>query len=808
MQEDFRAPSADIFDEKKHKTSTKFIEQYRKVRIEHRRRMSGIRDGMAQNIAEIDPVSGKPYRVLVYDTDQARLQGLSQSLQNIFELTLTGTSDDACLGLSTSDYNLCIARITRISRVAELIQRMRRERIVTPIVMIIPASIDQEDPFYQNELNDCLELGAVGYFIEGIDREMFREKLKKIVLYNAATIKVAAKMLDDPIPCQLASNVSTAIPGRAASIRKRIGLTSKSSVIDMKLHIAGRRADAEKKLACTHSAMGHGLELSQSEPRWCSVRHLVVHSPTKMGKKRSKYSDPATVQRRIQRTEYQKVIRPTTRTFFEDPLLGKCVVIDPSALSSVQDSYVSRGFKKYRMELYPEALELFEKAIHSEKQLHLATFLRAVVLHLLGNHICAEKEFTKCIKKNLKMHEAYYNRCITRLAMGKDARAVNDIRKAVKLHPTDTLYMKTYALILRRLGKFEDAQDEYIKLLDPTTSATAVTSDSLHAELEKHKLTEGIYAHMFSATEELESALQTSPMNRTSDMVQVLASRLAQIQAFNVFSRTALENCAQAIEYIHLESGQNASRPMKNPTGIYVVLSGQLSGRQKVELIGKCSITVCRFETDDVFGVFGTSLPRVDELRCDVAVSLLALSETQFNSILKPEWIDQKQDCFVVLRQLHIFNCLSDHDIAHLVNVSTTQTFKEGQSVVVQGKTVENIYIRRKGVCSTYQQVESKVALELGLRRCSTAVCKTKYRPHHHRTDLFKPLKDNGDPEQTKKENLGKIVLPRQKNHTARQVWTLHEANDPNQLLLSTHAAADVFGEAAMQPPYKNFAKA
>ena len=659
----------------------------------------------------------------------------------------------------------------------------------------------------QEELLKCMDLGAIGFFVEGIRDDLFVDKVKAQVSFTAAAMRVSSAIQTQLLRKPL-RDPDAVLPDKKARVKCSLGYgrrgripTASSLALRLQVSAAARKRKSTLLLSAPHTVTGKGLNVGFKT----ALEQL--HSLTFQ----DKYSDPSVYQRDVQYKEYHDVMRPLTKASFEDPLMGSCITINPSSVcKNGEDSYVAHGYEHFVMENYKEALGFFKKAIGREKQVALALFLRACVLHVLGRHRHAEDDLTKCIERKVKFHQAFYNRSIVRLALGKDEAALADLEVAVQLNPVNELYLKNRALLYRRLRTFDVAQVAYHKVLGrPMDTAVVATTDNassatnLLGEYARHDMPRGIHAKIFSSAEKMILAAETVPHQRTSEMVQAIADRLERVGYLKLFSRPILEECARKLEFLFLVNGESTTHLVENPDAMYIVLSGSLAGRHVVDS-AFCTVTVRKFRKNDVFGSFGIPMPRIDFFVCEEDAEILVLSKTDYSSTIKPHWVEHNQAAFTFIKSLPIFKSLSDHDVAHVVNHSRVMTFKAGQEVLAQGVPVDHLYLLKKGLCSVYQSVN--IVFDENLVDEAPFV-----QPFHHRSNILHGTVPTPKTCPTHRKTVRKQALGSTKS-SPRPVWTLDSRQSKKrhtqQTLLATCPAPDVFGDAALGSKYRNISKA
>jgi len=131
--------------------------------------------------------------------------------------------------------------------------------------------------------------------------------------------------------------------------------------------------------------------------------------------------------------------------------------------------YIDKGIEYIYAGKYQAALENIDKSIELNNNWEISYFYRAVAHQALGNLDEAMLDYSKSIKINPKMTDAYYNKAYITLSRKDIAtpdieKAVEDLEKAIELDPkfTDALY--AMAAAQKKLGNYHRAL-EYIELV-------------------------------------------------------------------------------------------------------------------------------------------------------------------------------------------------------------------------------------------------------------------------------------------------------------------------------------------------------
>lgn len=132
--------------------------------------------------------------------------------------------------------------------------------------------------------------------------------------------------------------------------------------------------------------------------------------------------------------------------------------------------YLDEGIVDFRNGKYSNALENINASIELKDDWEISFFYRGVVNQALENYDDAMLDYTKALKLNPKMTDAYYNKAYITLTR-KDIKspnynqAIKDLEKAIELDPKfiDALY--AMAAAHKKLGNYHESLEYLEKLL-------------------------------------------------------------------------------------------------------------------------------------------------------------------------------------------------------------------------------------------------------------------------------------------------------------------------------------------------------
>lgn len=138
------------------------------------------------------------------------------------------------------------------------------------------------------------------------------------------------------------------------------------------------------------------------------------------------------------------------------------IVFLPSCYAGEAEKWYNEGVKYDSYREYGKALEFLNKAIILKPDFAIAYTLRGHVYYELVRYEEAIADYTKAISLNPNSPDVYYSRAYILYYELKDYEsAILDLTESIKLAPN---YGDSYAMrghIYKKLGKFEEALDDY-----------------------------------------------------------------------------------------------------------------------------------------------------------------------------------------------------------------------------------------------------------------------------------------------------------------------------------------------------------
>lgn len=133
--------------------------------------------------------------------------------------------------------------------------------------------------------------------------------------------------------------------------------------------------------------------------------------------------------------------------------------------------YLDEGIYSIQDGNYTKAIDLITKSIELKNDFDVSYFYRAVAYHSLNKTNEAMLDYTKSIKLNPKMTDAYYNRAKIILENNKNdedqiTKAVEDLKKALEIDKNFVDALFAMAAAQKKLKNYHKALEYLEKLLN------------------------------------------------------------------------------------------------------------------------------------------------------------------------------------------------------------------------------------------------------------------------------------------------------------------------------------------------------
>ncbi|ETV94369.1 hypothetical protein H310_12008 [Aphanomyces invadans] len=457
------------------------------------------------------------------------------------------------------------------------------------------------------------------------------------------------------------------------------------------------------------------------------------------------YTRPHVVATQAQEHDYAIRTRPPRDAVPQEPLLTHCIIVDPSTLcdSKTVLKRINRAYLALQVGEYDRAIQWCTASLKAEPN-HLTKWchlLRGSVHDLLGDYTDALADFDAATRIDPAFHQAHFNRSVSLLKVGKDDLALDAIVAAQELavgkadgHPVPTEYVRNHALILRRMGRYDEARLVYATLGSTSVVATASGAPTAAGEVAQteaaartgglgydsekeqsleHMLgnagfTGGLFDALFCQSKDEKAACRAAPETRSPAMLDLLQSRLHQYDFFARCPPDILRNVCQALHYVVVRSGDTFYLAHDNPHAFYVCVSGTLSVHANLTLAGQdldtmASSSTHRLRTGDVFGCVGASISSLMLYLADERTEIMYLTPAAFKATLEGQWLVEQHARFNVFRRSPVFRMLSDSDLGHVVSHSILVRFHKGDVIVAQNELPKRLYVLYKGICRVEQ---------------------------------------------------------------------------------------------------------
>jgi tetratricopeptide (TPR) repeat protein len=163
---------------------------------------------------------------------------------------------------------------------------------------------------------------------------------------------------------------------------------------------------------------------------------------------------------------YQK--RKKNGTIIPKALSCEVLVLSDMSPAQTVDINVSSGILSFNRKEFDVALNRLNRSILQHRKAFLPRFIRGLCHYHLMNWNDAKKDFEVCCKSNeAKKRDdfdqalAFYNRSVVWMKLQDSKRAMDDLNTAISMFSFEKTFYKNRALLLRRFGDFQSAQNDY-----------------------------------------------------------------------------------------------------------------------------------------------------------------------------------------------------------------------------------------------------------------------------------------------------------------------------------------------------------
>ncbi|KAF0686902.1 Aste57867_21334 [Aphanomyces stellatus] len=662
--------------------------------------------------------------ILLVDSDRLRRDDLTAELADCFKLAVAGTKKDAMQVLQMMSVHLILARIRFQKDTAEaLLLDCLRRHVTVPVIVYVTTTAGNEE-----QLAKCMEAGACGYLEEGLPPDILRQRL--LDAWRQFRPKVADTLDHRRQPPPLEHTISTrtaVINGfrRASKMpdghENNNGSQSTPSLssltaLDMKIqdrqNFLVKQQHIQQAMTTQHSVLGLGRGKVSSALNK-DLHRAVVPAPSRLKTIECMYTRPHTVATLVQEHDYNVVTQPDRDAVPQEPLLTHCIIVDPATICDAKTvlKRINRGYLAYQAGQFEAAINWCTASLKAEPN-HMPKWcylLRGAIFDELGDHGAAIADFDAALALDAAFHQAQFNRSVSFLKLGKDVAALAAI-VAAQENPELPLpkpipdYVRNHALILRRMGRYEDARVVYAKLAKDATNSDRDAPSSLDGMLAKAGLSGGLFDALFCQSKDEKAAFFAEPGTRTDAMLDTVVSKLFEFDFFARCPDAVLRTVAQALVHVVVRNGETFYLAHDHPHAFYICLQGTLSVHANLTLAGQeldtmASSSTHRLRPGDVFGCVGVSISSLLMYLADERTEIMYLSPTAFKETLEPQWLVEQHSRFSIFRRSPVFRMISDSELGHIVSHSILVRFHKGDVLVQQHEYPKHLYILYKGIC-------------------------------------------------------------------------------------------------------------
>ncbi|ETV86394.1 hypothetical protein, variant [Aphanomyces astaci] len=735
--------------------------------------------------------------VLLVDSDRLRRDDLTAAMSSRFKVVVASSLKDALQVLQMLKVHVVLARLRyQKDSAIDLIHACREKHMTVPVALYTSCVVG-----YEAMLAECVDAGACGFFEDTLPPEILCFRLLDMTKSFHATDaewrdfkpppssstvlqhhrvstshpaarhhKVSARSLLSPGGFRRSSKMPSNVENGDMAARSPTTNTSDVTMTTLDMQIQDRQTflakqeHIQKVMTIQHSVLGlndsrHHIRSSKpnlsvrKEPRLLNpdLVRREVPEPSHDQIVQCMYTHPHVVATLVQHHDYDVRTRPPRDPVPQEPLLTHCLIVDPSTLcdSKAVLKRINRGYLALEAGHFDRAIRWCTLSLKMEPN-HLPKWcllIRGSVHDLLGAYEAAVNDFESAISIDPTFHQAHFNKSVSLLKLGKDDAALDAVvaaqahvvGKAARSRPVPPEYVRNHALILRRMGRYDDARVVYATLDVSTGGSTAATCSipsnppietpilgastgpvcldetvvEKEQSLEEHMLGKAglpgsVFDALFCQSKDDKAACRAAPQTRTPAMLDLLQSRLYQYDYFAHCPEPVLRNVCQALHHVVVRSGDTFYLGHDNPHAFYVCMSGTLSVHANLTLAGQdvdtmASSSTHRLRPGDVFGCVGVSISSLMMYLADERTEIMYLTPSAFKDTLEAHWLMEQHARFNVLRRSPAFQVLSDSELGHVVSHSNLVRFHKGDVVVAQNEFPKRLYVLYKGICRVEQ---------------------------------------------------------------------------------------------------------
>jgi tetratricopeptide (TPR) repeat protein len=146
------------------------------------------------------------------------------------------------------------------------------------------------------------------------------------------------------------------------------------------------------------------------------------------------------------------------------------MVLRDMSPSQTMDVNISMALKDFSRSMYQSSIVRLNRTILKNPHSFLPRFLRGICHYYLECYIASKRDFSVCCmntcNNNHKDAEydralAFFNRSVVWMKMNNSERAMSDINEAIDIYSFEMGFFSNRALLYRRRGNFEAAQQDY-----------------------------------------------------------------------------------------------------------------------------------------------------------------------------------------------------------------------------------------------------------------------------------------------------------------------------------------------------------
>jgi len=403
------------------------------------------------------------------------------------------------------------------------------------------------------------------------------------------------------------------------------------------------------------------------------------------------------------------------------------------------DANVSIGLRDFSGEQYKSSLKRLNKAILQHPWSITPRFVRGLCFEKLCQYDSSLKDFEICCKLGLKQSSqyesalAYFNRGVISTCLKNFDDAMKFFNAAINLHDLDPDFYGSRALLFRRKGDFQNAQNDYqyVRRLSLNhghevspfrRKKVSHASPTLRRRLAKTYCKEDNSDVKSTFYGQLFAALTCIPNDRTPHQLDILVKETKMMTAFIHLDIDQLRTVWKYLEYKKYATNTRIFEQGDPADDYFVIWTGCVSARLRKE-----TATIRH-----------ANVARAFALETEFVVNKMKAGETLGEAALKGETrkaacVTEEPTELLILRKIHFestfclflerlnvekveflskLQCFKNFEISKLKQMAdfiSEHKFEAGHEVIRQNDSADSLYFIKSGLIAILRTPENNV---------------------------------------------------------------------------------------------------